>query len=153
MADLEPPTEDEVFAYIDGIPPKLRRCASATHDWQPHDWTAYTAAGKVVQKGGNLSRARTFDVIEACGGRNGCGLKRHYTITVSAGRITEQTGYTYSERNEHLISPQGVSQTGISVRRTMRGQMTLARILGGNRVHLAPQGETKRALRSVRGVA
>lgn len=141
------PSEDDVHAYMDGIPSKLRKCAAAEHTWQDHNFIAYTGGGKIIPKGGDLSKLRSLDVTEICGGRTGCGLKRHYTISVRGGRYEDQSDFTYSDRNKEITSPQGISYTGISVRKTLRRQGTLDRFMG-KRIQLAPTGATKRALQA-----
>ncbi|MFC9505490.1 hypothetical protein [Streptomyces sp. NPDC057002] len=148
--EFMPPTEEDVYAYMDGIPTKLRRCAAAQHNWQPHDWTGYRANGKPLKAGEDPKKASSFEVTEVCGGNAGCGLKRHYTFSVVGDRVYDRSGFTYSERNENLTSPHGISTTGISVRREMANDNIYRRILG-RRIHLAPAGRTKKVLSSVGG--
>lgn len=139
-----PPSEEDVYAYMDAIPTRLRKCAAAQHNWQPHDWTGYRANGTALKKGEDPSEATSFDVTEICGGQ-GCGLKRHSTLSIVGDRVYDRSPYTYSDRNEHITSPYGISDTGISVRREMSNDNIYRRILG-RRLTLAPTGATKRAL-------
>lgn len=136
------PTEGEVEDFMDAIPAKLRKCAAAKHDWQMSDWIGYDAKGKALNRGSDPNEAQTFDVTEIC---RPCGYRRHYDMAWRHGRLKRVSEYGYSERNPELISPPGVSQTGIVVRsdiidRTRQNQIT------GRRLQLAPTGTTKRAL-------
>lgn len=140
------PSEDDVFSYIDGIPARYRRCAEAKHNWQDHDWTGYRG-GKPLKPGTDPRKASAFEVVEICGGPNGCGLKRHQSFKVAGDRVYDRSGYTYTDRNEAITSPHGVSQTGISVRREVANANILRRILR-NPTQLKPTGETKKALAS-----
>lgn len=138
------PSEDDVFDYIDGIPARYRKCAEAKHNWQDHDWTGYRGGHK-LKPGTDPRKASVFEVTQICGGPNGCGLKRHFSFKVAGSRVYDRSGYTYSERNETITSPRGVSQTGISVRKEVSNANLLRRILR-NPTHLEPTGDTKRAL-------
>ncbi|MFH9731791.1 hypothetical protein [Streptomyces sp. NPDC017260] len=142
--DFVVPSEDDVFDYIDNIPARYRRCAAAQHNWQPHDWTGYRG-GKALKAGADPRKAQTFEVTEACAGVNGCGLKRHYTFKVAGTRVYDRSTYTYSDRNETITSPYGISTTGISVRREVANANILRRIFQ-NPVQLEPAGETAKAL-------
>ncbi|MEV5268245.1 hypothetical protein [Streptomyces werraensis] len=140
------PSEEEVFDYIDNIPARYRRCAAAQHNWQPHDWTGYRG-GHPLKPGTDPRKAQTFEVTEVCGGANGCGLKRHYTFKVAGNRVYDRSTYTYSDRNEVITSPRGISNTGISVRREAANSLILRRIFQ-NPTQLKPTGTTKKALKS-----
>ncbi|WP_274032645.1 hypothetical protein [Streptomyces sp. MMBL 11-1] len=144
--DFVPPSEDDVYAHIDSIPPRLRRCAAAQHNWQPHDWTGYKASGALLKPKEDPRRAVSFEVTEVCGGGAGCGLRRHHSFSVAGERVYDRTAFTYSQRNENLTSPYGISTTGISVRREVSNDNMYRRIIGAGRVHLAPAGATKKAL-------
>lgn len=145
------PSEDDVFGYIDAIPSRYRKCAAAQHNWLAHDWTGYRG-GYALKAGTDPRKAQSFEVTEICGGTNGCGLKRHYTFKVAGSRVYDRSTYTYSDRNETITSPVGVSRTGISVRREVANANILRRILQ-NPVRLEPAGETKKALAGKRKAA
>lgn len=145
--DYTPPSEGDVYAYMDSIPPRLRKCAAAQHNWQPHDWTGYRANGTALKSGEDPRKAVSFEVTEVCGGQAGCGLKRHYAFSVAGSRVFNRTEYTYSDRNENITSPYGISTTGISVRREVANENIYRRIIGAGRVNLAPTGSTKKALK------
>ncbi|NIY68119.1 hypothetical protein [Streptomyces malaysiensis] len=106
-------TEADVYEFMGGIPAQLKECAAAKHEWRSHDWTGYNANGRVVR---NPLNAVALDVVQLC---KPCGQKRHFTLTVRGRRVIDRSDFTYSDRNPHLVSPQGVSETGISVRREM----------------------------------
>ncbi|MEV7902088.1 hypothetical protein [Streptomyces anulatus] len=146
MDHVEPPSEADVYAYLDSIPPKLRRCAAAQHNWMPHDWTGYRSSGTALKPKDDPRKATSFEVTEVCGGNAGCGLKRHHCFSVAGERVYDRTPYTYSERNENITSPYGISHTGISVRREVSNDNMYRRILGAGRMTLAPSGATKKAL-------
>lgn len=149
-----PPTEDEVYEHIDRIPPKLRKCAAVQHNWGPHDWTGYTASGRALKHGEDPNKAAWFEVTEMCGGPRGCGYKRTFQMGWHGRRLTRTTEYTYSDRNPHLVSPAGISETGMSVRTEMADTLRGATILNNTRVEIAPAGNTKRALKATaRGAA
>lgn len=154
MSGREPATEEEVYEHIEHIPPKLSKCGSGNHEWDLVDWEGYTAAGRRLKPGEDPNKAKTFDVTEVCKRPNnrGCGMRRHYVATVCGGSLVPQSQYTYSDRNPDLVSPYGVSTTGINVRQVVRGKSTLNKILGGSRIQLAPQGDTRKALKA-RGAA
>ncbi len=46
-------------------------------------------------------------------------MLRRTTLTVGRRGFIDRTGWTYSNRNPALVSPTGISQTGISVRREL----------------------------------
>ncbi|MGW3273596.1 hypothetical protein ACWDFH_19300 [Streptomyces kronopolitis] len=142
------PTDGEVEDFMDAIPAKLRKCAAAKHDWNMSDWVGYDAKGNALKRGSDPNTARVFEVTDIC---PQCSYRRHYDMGWRHGRIKRISEYSYSERNPQLVSPRGVSQTGIVVRsdiidRTRQNQIT------GRRLQLAPAGTTKRALTN-RGVA
>lgn len=149
--DFVLPNEDDVYDYIDNIPARYRKCAAAQHNWMPHDWTGYRGS-HALKHGTDPRKAHSFEVTEVCGGPNGCGLKRHYTFKVAGSRVYDRSTYTYSDRNENITSPYGVSQTGISVRREVANANILRRIFQ-NPTRLDPTGDTKKALAGKRGKA
>ncbi|WP_369042313.1 hypothetical protein [Streptomyces sp. Midd1] len=123
-AAYELPTEDEVYDHIRGIAPRYRRCAGGDHNWEMTQGTGYTANGRPF-KGNDLSKAAWIDCTDSCvvekGNQRGCGQQRKYQMEYDGrrGRLVRTTDYSYSNRNEELVSPKGISTTGISLRSEM----------------------------------
>ena len=143
--DYAPPSEDEVYDYIEGIPAKLRKCAAAKHNWKMLEWTGYTPSGKPQGPKADPNNAAWVDVTQLCAGQQGCGYKRHFQMGWRRGRLVRTSEYSYSDRNPQLVSPHGISQTDIVVRTEMADTILAAQILRPT-VELAPAGATKRAL-------
>lgn len=127
MATIEAselPSEDEVLDHIRNIAPRYRRCKAGDHNWQMTQGTGYTASGRLY-KGNDLSRAAWFECADTCvveeGGQRGCGRQRTYQMEYDTRRqrLVRTTEYTYSNMNPDLISPKGISFTGINVRSEM----------------------------------
>ncbi|MEU1816175.1 hypothetical protein ABZ543_13390 [Streptomyces roseifaciens] len=135
----EPATEDDVYAHMSSIPASLTECAAARHKWMPHDWTGYTSHGNVTK---DPKKVAVAEITQRC---QRCKLKRHLTYNRTT-RSKEITGY--SDRHPSLISPYGVSQTGISVRAQMDCEV-LERQTFKIPVQVPPSGATKRRLKAV----
>ncbi|MGW3153798.1 hypothetical protein [Streptomyces sp. NPDC001089] len=146
-ASFDLPTEAEIYDHIDSIPAKLRRCAAGDHNWDMTSWVGYTPSGKQTK---DPNRAASFDITDTCvverGGQRGCGEQRHYQAAKDLTKISE---YTYSNHNPLVVSPRGISFTGISKRSAMPAVIRRTKIFKP-RIHLAPTGTTKRALKSVK---
>jgi hypothetical protein len=147
VEDFEVPTEEEIYDHLDSIPAKLEKCAAADHNWEMTAWTGYTKSGRVTK---DPNKASWFEGTDTCvvqrGGSGGCGEQRHYQMEPRGGRLERTTGYTYSNHNPTLKSPRGISFTGISKRSVMPDVVRRRKIFQP-RIHLAPTGTTKRALK------
>ncbi|MEV6309913.1 hypothetical protein AB0M10_15110 [Streptomyces sp. NPDC051840] len=139
------PTDDEVDDFMQSIPTKLRKCAAAQHAWSMQSWTAFSRTGKALKRNADPHTAAFFEATEVCGGQAGCGYKRHYEMAWRGSKLKRTTEYSYSERNPLLVSPRGISRTSIVVR-TEVADLNRSNHILGNVVHLAPAGNTKKAL-------
>ncbi|WP_329147106.1 hypothetical protein OIU91_16400 [Streptomyces sp. NBC_01456] len=106
-------TDAEVYAHVETIPPELADCLAERHQWVPYDWHGYNANGGIVRQPRN---AVAIDLTQRC---NRCDMLRHTTMTMGRRGPIDRTDFTYSNRNPALVSPVGISQTGISVRREL----------------------------------
>ncbi|MGW1261272.1 hypothetical protein ACWD7Y_04825 [Streptomyces drozdowiczii] len=103
-------TDAEVYAHVESIPEDLKECLADRHAWVAYDWQGYNANGHSVRKPEN---AVSIDSTQRC---KRCDMLRHTTLTIGRRGPIDRTGWTYSNRNPALVSPQGISQTGINVR-------------------------------------
>lgn len=103
-------TDAEVYAHVETIPPELADCIAERHHWVAHDWHGFNANGGLVR---NPRNAVSINKTQRCAR---CDMLRHTTLTIGKRGPIDRTDYTYSRRNPALVSPVGISQTGISVR-------------------------------------
>ncbi|WNI17692.1 hypothetical protein [Actinacidiphila sp. ITFR-21] len=104
-------TDEEVYTFVETIPRTLADCLSKGHHWVAYDWHGWNAKGHEVR---NPRNAVAIDKTQRC---DRCDMLRHTTLTVGRRGPIDRTEFTYSHRHPALVSPVGVSQTGISVRR------------------------------------
>ncbi|MGW1180229.1 hypothetical protein [Streptomyces drozdowiczii] len=103
-------TDAEVYAHVESIPEDLIDCLADRHAWVAYDWHGYNANGGLVR---NPRNAVSIDRTQRC---DRCDMLRHTTLTIGKRGPIDRTEFTYSNRNPALVSPQGISQTGINVR-------------------------------------
>ncbi|WP_405668071.1 hypothetical protein [Streptomyces sp. NBC_00055] len=106
-------TDADVYAHVETIPPQLADCLAERHKWVAYDWHGYNANGGTVR---NPRNAVSIDKTQRCAR---CDMLRHTTLTIGRRGPIDRTEFTYSNRNPALVSPAGISQTGISVRREL----------------------------------
>lgn len=127
MATIEAhelPTEEEVYAHMRAILPKLRPCKGGDHNWDMTEAQGYTASGRRF-RGSDLRDAAWFECTDTClpddHGTRGCGRQRSYQMEWSPRiqDLVRTTDYSYSNMHPDLASPKGVSLTGINPRSEM----------------------------------
>ncbi|MEU9050080.1 hypothetical protein AB0D37_06700 [Streptomyces sp. NPDC048384] len=132
--ELKPLSDEEVYAHVESIPQELVDCLADRHTWVAYDWHGENANGRPVR---NPNNAVSINVTQRC---DRCDELRHATLTIGRRGPIDRTGWSYSNRHPALVSPQGISKTGLSVRRE----------LGINKLW-AGIAEAPIPLRSVRG--
>ncbi|MFJ4686542.1 hypothetical protein [Streptomyces sp. NPDC088789] len=103
----------EVYAHVESIPPDLVDCYADRHVWVAHDWRGFNATGRPVR---NPNNAVSIDKTQRC---DRCDMRRHTTMTIGRHGPIDRTDFTYSNRNPALVSPAGVAQTGVNVKREL----------------------------------
>ncbi|MEU3979706.1 hypothetical protein AB0F77_06265 [Streptomyces sp. NPDC026672] len=106
-------SDAEVYAHVESIPPDLVDCLAERHTWVAYDWHGFNANGRPVR---NPNNAVSIDQTQRC---DRCDMQRHTTLTIGRRGPIDRTEWTYSNRNPALVSPRGVSKTGINVRREL----------------------------------
>lgn len=121
---LEAPTEDEVFEHFRSIPTRYQRCAAGDHNWDMTQATPYNSSGNRY-RGQDITKAAWLDCADTCvpdnDGERGCSRKRSYQMEYDSRRqgFVRTTEYTYAQRHPDLVSPKGISLTGINARSEM----------------------------------